>query len=48
LDYEKQVSAGARAKFSIGSFLPFSTASTDNDFNRIARHCALKVWRAAD
>lgn len=22
--------------------------STDNDFNRIARHCALKVWSGAD
>jgi hypothetical protein len=28
LDYKKPVSAGAQAKISIGSFLPFSTAST--------------------
>jgi hypothetical protein len=28
LDYTKPVSAGAQAKISVGSFLPFSTAST--------------------
>jgi hypothetical protein len=27
LDYTKPVSAGAQAKISVGSFLPFSTAS---------------------
>jgi hypothetical protein len=30
LDYTKPVSAGAQAKISVGSFLPFSTASTIN------------------
>jgi hypothetical protein len=30
LDYEKQVSTGAQAKVLIGSFWPFSTASTLN------------------
>jgi hypothetical protein len=30
LDYEKPVSTGAQAKISIGSFWPFSTASTHN------------------
>jgi len=33
LDYKKPVSTGAQAKISIGSFLPFSTASVNSGNN---------------
>jgi hypothetical protein len=35
LDYEKPVSTNAQAKISIGSFLPFSTASIETGRNKI-------------
>jgi predicted nucleic acid-binding protein len=34
------------AQLCIGNDL--TMLSTDNDFHRLARHCALKVWRRAD
>jgi hypothetical protein len=40
LDYGKPVSTGAKAKISMGSFLPFSTAST-----QIGHHACIAAIR---